>query len=70
LTPRRWLLTVSAGAWIATAGVVRSQSPADPCREILDTYCAGCHNQRVSTPVTQSGICKERPESFGQLIVE
>jgi uncharacterized protein DUF1592/uncharacterized protein DUF1588/uncharacterized protein DUF1587/uncharacterized protein DUF1585/uncharacterized protein DUF1595/cbb3-type cytochrome c oxidase subunit III len=56
LTPRRWLLTVSAGAWIATAGVVRSQSPADPYREILDTYCAGCHNQRVSTPATQSGI--------------
>jgi len=56
LTPRRWLLTVTAGAWIATAGVVRSQSPVDPYRETLDTYCASCHNQRLATPATQSGV--------------
>jgi len=47
---------MTAGASIATAGILRAQSPVDPSRAILDTYCAGCHNQRATTPATQSGV--------------
>src|ERR1700757_2741933 len=46
----------TAGAWFAAAGLVRSQSPVDPYRQLLTTYCAGCHSQRLTTPATQSGV--------------
>jgi hypothetical protein len=52
----RWLLAASAGAWIATTGIVRSQSASDRYRDTLSTYCAGCHSERQKTPATQSGV--------------
>ncbi len=38
---------------------VTSAAPAtsvEPYRDILNAYCVGCHNQRATTPATQTGV--------------
>jgi mono/diheme cytochrome c family protein len=52
----RWLIAATAGGWIAAAGALQAQTPAGPYRDTLTTYCATCHNQRLKTPATQSGV--------------
>ena len=47
-------------AWVKAAGQQASSRPAPPSpeayRQVLTQYCAGCHNSRIKTSATQSGV--------------
>ena len=54
---KRWLAVLSGVAWIAgSVGMSSQTSSPESYRDVLNTYCAGCHNPRAKTAATESGV--------------